>query len=320
MTSRAETRPSIVPADEAGIARAADLLKRGGLVALPTETVYGLAARASDGAAVARIFAAKARPRFNPLIVHLPDLHAVDRHVALPPAARTLVDRHWPGPLTLVAPKRPTAPVADLASAGLDTLAVRVPAHPVTRAVLRALGEGVVAPSANRSGRTSPTTAEHVAEDLKADVDLILDGGPCRHGLESTIIGFLGDGAPRMLRPGAIARAEIEDVLGPLAGATGAVAAPGMTTKHYAPQTPIRLNARKPETGEAFLAFGDAPPHDGAVANLSPTQDLAEAATNLFAMMRMLDAAGAARIAVAPIPETGLGEAINDRLRRAAAP
>lgn len=303
-------------ADAAGVAEAARLLCGGGLVALPTETVYGLAADAQNAHAVARIFAAKGRPRFNPLIAHLLGPAEAAREAVLSPLAERLMAAFWPGPLTLVLPRAPQATVCELACAGLATIALRAPAHPVMRAVLEACGRPLAAPSANRSGHVSPTTAAHVAADFPTGLDLILDAGPCALGLESTVVGILPDGPPTLLRPGALARGTIEAVAGPLAAPGPGLSSPGQLQSHYAPAAGLRLNATAPEAGEAMLGFG-------AVAgdlNLSPAGDVVEAAANLFAHLRTLDARGPARIAVAPIPDQGVGEAIQDRLRRAAAP
>ena len=299
------------------IARAADILRTGGLVALPTETVYGLAADATSGVAVARIYEAKGRPRFNPLIAHAADLEGAERVAVFTPLARRLAEAFWPGPLTLVLEKSSGA-VCDLATAGLDSIGVRVPAHPVARAVLNAVGGPLAAPSANPSGAVSPTTAQHVADGLGEKLDLILDGGPCTVGVESAIIDARGDQGV-LLRPGGLDRLALEAVAGPL-GAPAEVnakpSAPGMLTSHYAPRARVRLNAEEKRAGEVLLGFGGAP---GADRDLSPTGDLREAAAALFRLLRELDAEGASTIAVTPIPETGLGEAINDRLRRAAA-
>jgi len=308
---------NIKAASPAAIAEAATLLRAGKLVAFPTETVYGLGADATNGEAVAAIFAVKGRPRFNPLIVHVEDLEQAERLTVLPEEARKLARQFWPGALTLVAQRRPDCPVSLLASAGLDTLAIRAPSHRIARALLKEAGAPLAAPSANASGHVSPTTAEHVAEELGDKVDLILDGGATPLGIESTVVGFAG-GKPMLLRPGAIARQEIEAVTGPLASPPQALLSPGQLESHYAPRAKLRLNAPKAEGGETLLGIGpDAP---AAAANLSRRGDLKEAAANLFAILRALDASGAKTIAVMPIPETGLGEAINDRLRRAAAP
>jgi L-threonylcarbamoyladenylate synthase len=299
------------------IAEAGALLRAGGLVVFPTETVYGLGANALDERAVARIFAVKDRPRFNPLIVHLLDRAQADAFVAFHPVAAKLADRFWPGGLTLALPRRQPSPLALLVSAGLDTVAVRAPAHPIARDLIGAAGVPIAAPSANRSGRISPTTAADAAEEMGDALPLVVDGGPCPIGLESTVVGFDGERAV-LLRAGAITRADIEAITGPLEAPSGRVEAPGMLASHYAPRAQLRLNARVAGPGEVLLAFGpDAPP---AVVNLSAGADLAEAAANLFTMLRALDRAGPETIAVMPIPDTGLGEAINDRLARAAAP
>jgi L-threonylcarbamoyladenylate synthase len=309
----------------AGIVAAVEALQAGDLVGLPTETVYGLAADARNGQAVARIFAAKGRPHFNPLIVHVLSLDEAEKIAVFDAAARRLAEEFWPGALTLVLPKRPEAGIADLTTAGLDTIAIRVPAHPIARIVLSAFGGPIAAPSANRSGHVSPTTAAHVADDLDGEVACILDAGPTGIGLESTIVGFSG-GEAVLLRPGGVARSDIERVLGKelVAAEEGAaVSAPGMLASHYAPAATLRLNAAEVRSGEALLAFGPRlpPGSDGAVViqNLSESGDLTEAAANLFAALRELDRQ-ATTIAVVPIPHEGLGEAINDRLQRAAAP
>jgi L-threonylcarbamoyladenylate synthase len=322
------TEPAeIAAADPAAIERAARLLREGGLVAFPTETVYGLGADATSPQAVARIYAAKGRPSFNPLIAHVADLEAARAQAILPPAAIRLAAAFWPGPLTLVAPRAASGTVCDLACAGLSSVALRVPSAPVALALIRAAGRPIAAPSANRSGHVSPVTALHVVEDLDGAVDLVLDGGRAERGLESTILSFV-DEAPRLLRPGALAREEIEAILGaPLAGGAepgAAIVAPGMTASHYAPRARLRLDARELEPGEAgldFAAFLRARSGEGAmILDLSPRGDLTEAAANLYGHLRDLDARGAAAIAVAPIPSRGLGEAIADRLRRGAAP
>jgi L-threonylcarbamoyladenylate synthase len=306
------------------IREAARLLREGGLVAFATETVYGLGANALDGKAVARIFEAKGRPRFNPLIVHVASLDDARRFGVFAAEAEALARAFWPGPLTLVVPRREGTGLSDLVSAGLPTVALRVPLHETARALIGAAGVPVAAPSANRSGRVSATTAEHVVADFGGSVDMVLDGGPCAAGIESTIVGLAG-GTPVLLRAGAIARGGVEDVLGCKLGERGEGAqpqAPGMLSSHYAPRARMRLGGDAPREGEAFLAFGAAPGADGAshCLNLSERGDLREAAANLFAHLRALDATGASTIAVAPIPPEGLGEAINDRLRRAAAP
>ncbi|MBY6243761.1 L-threonylcarbamoyladenylate synthase [Methylosinus sp. Sm6] len=319
-------RAAVAPADAAAIERAGRLLREGGLVAFPTETVYGLGADATSPQAVARIYRAKGRPSFNPLIAHIADLDAALAEAALPKAAIRLAEAFWPGPLTLVAPRAAAGSVCDLACAGLASVALRVPAAPVARALIRAADRPIAAPSANRSGHVSPVTAAHVIADLNGAVDLVLDGGRAERGLESTIVSFVGE-RPRLLRPGAVAREELEAALGaPLAAASDAaeIVAPGMTASHYAPRARLRLNAGELERGEAGLDFAgmlrsraDA---GATILDLSPQGDLVEAAANLFGHLRELDARGAERIAVAPIPAHGLGEAINDRLRRAAAP
>jgi len=321
-------KTSILPAGPAAVAEAARLLAQGGLVAFPTETVYGLGADATNAAAIARLYQAKGRPAFNPLIAHVGDLAAARRIARFDAAAMALAEAFWPGPLTLVLPKTGDCPVADLATAGLETVAIRVPSHPVARQILRAFGRPVVAPSANISGHVSPTTAAHVQSDLAGRIDLIVDGGPVEVGVESSIVGCFE--VPMLLRPGGLPRGEIERVLGrPLAqppddqaGDGGQPLAPGMLASHYAPRTRVRLDAKRVEPGEALLAFGpDAVPGvDAATAvmNLSERGDLDEAAARLFGYLRALDARGARTIAVMPVPHHGLGEAINDRLRRAA--
>jgi L-threonylcarbamoyladenylate synthase len=327
-----ELATRVLAADRAAIAAAAHCLAAGGLVAFPTETVYGLGADATDSGAVARLYAAKGRPSFNPLIAHVADAAAA-RVLARFDAAAERLAAFWPGPLTLVLPKTPACPVADLATAGLDSIALRVPAHAVARDILGAFGGPVVAPSANRSGHVSPTTAAHVAADLAGQIDLIIDGGPTPVGVESTIVACLGD-RPVVLRPGGLAREAIERVLGePLADPPNASLqpadqgdplAPGQLASHYAPKARLRLDAESVRPGEALLAFGPmrfpGAEQASTVLNLSSESDIIEAAANLFSHLRALDASGAAVIAVMPVPHEGLGEAINDRLRRAAAP
>lgn len=324
-----ELATRLIPASAEAIAKAAQTLVDGGLVAFPTETVYGLGADATSPTAVARLYAAKGRPRFNPLIAHVAGPAAAHALARFGAAAEKLAATFWPGPLTLVLPKLATCPVAELATAGLDSIAVRIPNHPVARDLLAAFGKPIVAPSANRSGHVSPTTAAHVMADLRGRVDLIVDGGATPVGVESTIVACLD--RPTLLRPGGVPRADIERVLGlPLAVApaidsdSNAPIAPGMLASHYAPRAGMRLNARDVRDGEALLAFGAIlpPGKDRSVAtlNLSPGADTVEAAANLFSHLRQLDASGASRIAVMPIPQSGLGEAINDRLARAAAP
>ena len=318
----------LLPAGADAVAEAARCLLNGGLVGFPTETVYGLGADAANPAAIARLYQAKGRPAFNPLIAHVGDLAAAEAIAQFDSRARALAQAFWPGPLTLVLPKAQNCPIADLATAGLNTVAVRVPAHNVARALLQAFGGAVVAPSANRSGHVSPTTAAHVLADLDGRIDLILDGGPVEVGVESTIIGCFDE--PVLLRAGGLPREAIERLLGrallapqePDADSPHPLA-PGMLASHYAPRARVRLQATDVHPGEALLAFGpDALPGlDKAVAvmNLSESGDLTEAATKLFGYLRALDTYGAAGIAVMPVPGHGLGEAINDRLRRAAA-
>jgi L-threonylcarbamoyladenylate synthase len=302
---------------------AAECLSRGGLVAFPTETVYGLGADATDGQAVARLYEAKGRPAFNPLIAHVPDLASARALAVFNADAEALAAAFWPGPLTLVLPRKPDCPVSDLATAGLDTIAIRVPDHALARAILRAFGKPIVAPSANVSGHVSPTTAGHVLADLDGKIDLIVDGGPTPVGIESTIVACLDK--PTILRPGGLSRAAIAASLGrdlaqAIEPADETPLAPGMLESHYAPRTKLRLNATQLEPGEVLLAFGTPLPGAQAILNLSENADMSEAAANLFGHLRRLDAMAAPSIAVMPIPDEGLGEAINDRLRRAAAP
>jgi L-threonylcarbamoyladenylate synthase len=320
----------VLTADATAIAEAARTLAAGALVAFPTETVYGLGADATNGEAVARLYAAKGRPSFNPLIAHVVGLEPARRLAQFRPDALRLAQAFWPGPLTLVLPKAPDCVVAELATAGLDSIAVRVPDHPVAQKILAALGRPVVAPSANRSGHVSPTAAAHVLADLDGRIDLIVDGGATTVGVESTIVACLDE--PALLRPGGLPRETIERALGrPLADAVATCAdageaplAPGMLASHYAPRTRLRLDAGRVEAGEALLAFGPAlaagAGNAAQVLNLSARGDLVEAAANLFSHLRALDAAGATAIAAMPVPHDGLGEAINDRLKRAAAP
>ena len=313
-------------ADAAGIAEAARLLRAGRLVAIPTETVYGLAADATDARAVAAIYAAKQRPHFNPLIVHLPEAGAALALGVADGRARALAAALWPGPLTLVLPAAPDCPVTLLARAGLDTVALRVPAHPLAQAVLAATARPVAAPSANVSGRVSPTTAGHVFAELDGRIDAVLDGGPCPVGVESSVLD-LGGAEAVLLRPGGATREAIEAVIGPVRlaeGGAGTPRGPGMLASHYAPVLPLRLRATEARPDEALLAFGAAPAGAALVFNLSEAGDLAEAAARLFAGLRHLDAEGRrrglVRIAAMAVPEAGLGLAINDRLARAAAP
>ncbi len=317
----------ILNADDAAIRRAGDLLRAGRLVAFPTETVYGLGADATNDRAVAQIFEAKGRPTFNPLIVHVQNVEEARRHARFTADAEALASAFWPGGITLVLPRRETTAVSLLVSAGLDTVALRVPVHPLAQSLLRATGRPIAAPSANASGEVSPTRAGHVMESLghAEALALILDGGPCPLGLESTVIGFPEGGVPTLLRPGAVAREAIEIVLARKLEAANAASgeagrsSPGQLASHYAPRSGLRLNAASPQDGELWLAFGA--DTEKADMNLSPSGNLTEAAANLFAMLRALDAMSEGRvIAVAPVPRMGLGEAINDRLARAAAP
>ncbi len=294
--------------------KAARAIRNGGLVAIPTETVYGLAGDATNGEAVARIFAAKGRPNFNPLISHVSSMEMAETLAVFSPMALELAERFWPGPLTLVLPKSRNCPVSDLATAGLDSIAIRAPSDVTARGLIEATKCPLAAPSANRSEQLSPTTAQHVADELGDKVDLILDGGPCQSGVESTVISLIGD-QPALLRPGALSRLEIEASTGPLAAPSGEIVSPGMMRRHYAPNAKLRLNVTKPESDEAYLGFGHTPYK--VAANLSNSGDLIEAAANLFAMLRILDLQYG-KIAIAPIPHEGLGEAINDRLNRAA--
>ncbi|HXC56593.1 MAG TPA: L-threonylcarbamoyladenylate synthase [Rhizomicrobium sp.] len=308
-------------ADDGAIREAARLLGAGGLVAFPTETVYGLGADAADGRAVARVFEAKGRPQFNPLIVHVAGRAEAERHAVFNAVARRLADALWPGALTLVLPRARGCRLSELVSAGLGTVALRVPAHPVAASLIAQSGLAIAAPSANASGRITATTAAHVAQSLGDKVDLILDGGATPLGLESTVIGFDGERCV-LLRAGAIPRETIEAIAGPLAMPEGGtVQAPGQLASHYAPRAALRLNAMTVRPDEALLAFGPLVASGGRrTLNLSAAGDLREAAANLFAMLHALDASGAAAIAAMPIPRHGLGEAINDRLSRAAAP
>lgn len=309
--------------DATGVARAAAILHAGGLVALPTETVYGLAADARDDRAVARIFEAKGRPRFNPLIVHLPDLAAARAYAVADARAERLASAFWPGPLTLVLPLRPDAGLSPLVTAGLDSVAIRVPAHPLARRIMVAFGGPLAAPSANASGKVSPTRAAHVldaAGGLDGRIEAVIDGGDCTVGVESTIVALTGP-HPLLLRPGGLPAEAIEACLGePLAtgGDAAKPTAPGQLLSHYAPAAHVRLNADAPDAGEAWLGFG--PGAAAATINLSPSGDLVEAAARLFHALREIDPGPGGRIAVSPIPDHGLGRAINDRLRRAAAP
>ncbi|HSU05017.1 MAG TPA: L-threonylcarbamoyladenylate synthase [Acetobacteraceae bacterium] len=315
----------LLTADRAGLRQAAALLRAGELVAFGTETVYGLGADATNARAVAAIFDAKQRPRFNPLICHYADAAAAFADVLPNPVAELLGERLWPGPLTLVLPRRPGSRVALLTGAGLDTLAVRVPSHPVARALIAETGRPIAAPSANRSGRVSPTTAQDVVDELGGRIAAVLDCGVCTVGVESTVLDLTGE-RPSLLRPGGATLDTIQAVAGPVlcGGGSGEVRSPGMLMSHYAPLVPLRLNAQEVSPDEALLAFGTPVQGAAALFNLSARRDLTEAAARLFSGLRHLDAAaqarGLARIAAMPVPETGLGMAINDRLRRAAAP
>jgi L-threonylcarbamoyladenylate synthase len=315
----AQMSPNVLPADGAGIAEAVRLLRAGGTVAVPTETVYGLAARADSDAAVAAIYRAKGRPDFNPLIVHVPDVAAAEGLAVLDGRARALAAAFWPGPLTMVLPRRDDAPLAAAVTAGLPTVALRVPAHPVMRALLAAAGLPLAAPSANRSGGVSPTSAVHVAASLGSRADLILDGGETQQGLESTIVALRPGGGWQVLRPGPVTEGDLAAVLGADAAAMTSdearIEAPGQLASHYAPGKPVRLGAVTAEPGEFLIGFGGVV---GAV-SLSEAGDLIEAAARLYACLHRAAGAPEARIAVAPIPEDGIGVAINDRLRRAAA-
>lgn len=320
----------ILRPDAAGIARASELLRQGALVAFPTETVYGLGADATNDRAVASVFDAKGRPHFNPLICHFTGADAAFDQVVANDMARALAEKFWPGPLSLVLPRQEGSRIALLAGAGLETLAVRVPAHPVAQALLAASGTPIAAPSANRSGQVSPTTAAHVLDGLAGRIAAVIDAGACAVGLESTVLDLTDK--PFLLRPGGVPIEAIEALIGAVrralpidaAGATPTLRSPGLLVSHYAPVLPVRLAARQANADEALLAFGPVPPGAGAEFQLSASRDLTEAAANLFAGLRALDTQGQARglvrIAAMPVPEQGLGAAINDRLRRAAAP
>lgn len=307
------------------IRRAAEIIRAGGLVAIPTETVYGLAADATNDRAAARIFEAKGRPQFNPLIVHVADIGTARNHASPSPLAERLAAHFWPGPLTLVLPRRENSPLSLLVSAGLNTVAIRSPAHPIARALLETVGVPLAAPSANRSGSISPTRAEHVRDGLGDAVDMILDGGPSAVGLESTIVKVEG-GEATLLRAGGVSLEELERFIGaPLQrAAPGAIEAPGMLASHYAPAARLRINVDEPRADEVYLAFGRRPPNHPFSLNLSVSGDVREAAANLFAALhaadRLVKDHRLAGISVAPVPTTGLGLAINDRLKRAASP
>ena len=313
------TAARIVTSDNANIELAIDALKRGRAIGIPTETVYGLAADASNPGAVALIYAIKGRPSFNPLIAHVASVEMARDEGVMDERAEALAAAFWPGPLTLVLPAAANGRTCELARAGLTTIAVRVPSHPVTQALLTLMQGPLAAPSANPSGRLSPTRAIEVAAELGGAVEFVIDGGPCEAGIESSIVAILPDVAPTLLRPGAIARDRIESITGPLAQPSGTtITAPGQLQSHYAPRARLRLNAEHAEPDELLLGFG---PHAPVGAeNLSVSGDLTEAAANLYQQLRQLDASGAEKIAVMPIPREGLGEAINDRLQRAAAP
>jgi L-threonylcarbamoyladenylate synthase len=313
------TMAPIIAGDEAGIAFAVAALRRGAVIGIPTETVYGLAADASDPQAVALVYAIKARPSFNPLISHVASIDMARREGIMDERAEALAEAFWPGPLTLVLPAAPGGRTCELARAGLSTLALRVPSHPIAQALLSQMNGPLAAPSANPSGRLSPTQAGDVASELGGKVEAVLDGGRCRAGIESTIISVLPGSAPSLLRPGAIAREDIEAIVGPLTEPEAhAISAPGQLQSHYAPRAKLRLNATHVGPDEVLLGFGASAPSN--TDNLSVTGDLTEAAANLYRLLRTLDASGATTIAVMPIPSSGLGEAINDRLQRAAAP
>ncbi|HLT20582.1 MAG TPA: L-threonylcarbamoyladenylate synthase [Thermomicrobiales bacterium] len=309
----------VIGVSDADLDRAASIILAGGLVAMPTETVYGLAADATNGVAVARIYTAKGRPSFNPLICHVSGLTMAEEHAEFTPLARRLAERFWPGPLTLVLPRKPASAIADLVTAGLPSIALRSPKHVAALGLIARVGRPLAAPSANPSETLSPTTAQHVAHNLASKIDLILDGGACAAGLESTIVAP-GERGAVMLRPGALARAEIEQLTGPLTSpeAAAGVLAPGMTRRHYAPRARLRLDALDRRPGEAYLGFGAPPEGVSPSLNLSIRGDVEEAAANLFAMLRTLDEQHDS-IAVAPIPMEGVGEGIVDRLKRGAA-
>lgn len=321
--SEAEIFRITEPTSDSVMSDAAALIRQGRLVAFPTETVYGIGADATSDHAVAAVFAAKQRPEFNPLIIHIASVDAVSALVDFSDLAARLAERFWPGALSLILPRRADCPVSLLAGAGLDTLALRVPDHGIAQALLAAAGRPIAAPSANLSGQISPTRAEHVAASLGSAVDLILDGGPCRLGIESTVIDLTGE-RPVLLRPGGVTREELEDAIGPIEAVSETSlkpSSPGMLASHYAPRVALRAGVRDIRAGEALLSFGR---HEltgfAEERNLSPTGDLAEAAANLFVMMRALDRPEYTGIAAMTVPDQGLGRAINDRLERAATP
>jgi len=321
----------ILRSDNAGVTQAAALLRAGALVAFGTETVYGLGGDATDPRAVAAIFDAKGRPRFNPLICHYASAGRAFRDVVADRRALRIAAAFWPGPLTLVLPRQPDCPVASLTGAGLDTLAVRVPRHAVALGLLQAVDLPIAAPSANRSGQVSPTSARHVLDGLQGRIAAVLDSGPCEVGIESTVLDLTGN-VPVLLRPGGVAVRDLEACLGPIhradrheaAAAASGLRSPGLMVSHYAPDLPVRLNAESVADDEALLAFGPPPPGGRCQFQLSPSSDVVEAAGRLFEGLRWLDAEGvrlgAGRIAVMAVPDSGLGLAINDRLQRAAAP
>jgi len=316
---RLMSAPPIIAGNAAGIALALSALRQGAVIGMPTETVYGLAADASDPKAVALIYAIKARPSFNPLISHVASIEMARREGIMDQRAEALAEAFWPGPLTLVLPAAPGGRTCELARAGLPTLALRIPSHPIALALLSQMDGPLAAPSANPSGRLSPTQAGDVASELGNKVEVVLDGGACRAGIESTIVSILPGSAPALLRPGAIAREDIEAILGPLEEPEAhAISAPGQLQSHYAPRARLRLNATQAGPDEVLLGFGLGAP--ATAENLSASGDLTEAAANLYRLLRALDASGAATIAVMEVPSSGLGEAINDRLQRAAAP
>jgi L-threonylcarbamoyladenylate synthase len=326
--SRSEKRGQVLGATERDIAFAAETLLQGDIIGMPTETVYGLAADATQGEAVARIYEAKGRPIFNPLISHVSDLEMAEEHGIFSKEARKLAEHFWPGPLTLVVPSRPGSKISDLARAGLDSVALRVPAHPVALDLIRALKRPIAAPSANRSGRISPTSAKDVIEELGEKVALVLDGGDTQIGVESTIVSCVeSNGLLRQLRPGGIPFEEMSATLDTRITRdviSGPLISPGLLASHYAPLAPVRMNCTKFREGDAILAYGNIEttefPASSPLYNLSPSGDLRQSASNLFSALRTLDAFQPKAIAVMPIPSTGLGEAINDRLSRAASP
>lgn len=316
------TTTPVLDRSDSSVARAAEALRRGELIGIPTETVYGLAGDATNDRAVAAIFAAKGRPQFNPLIVHVAAVEDARRLVTFDSRAEALAARFWPGPLTMVLPRRPDCGISLLCAAGLDSLAIRLPVHPVARAIIAAADRPLAAPSANPSGRLSPTRADHVARSLGGKLALVIDGGPATVGVESTVIDLTGP-RPVLLRQGGLAEEDLAAAVGALDLATpdGPVKSPGMLASHYAPRLPLRLEALTVAPDEALLAFGpDAPAGAHTTLNLSPSGDLVEAAAHLFDYLHRLDASGARAIAAMPVPDRGLGRAINDRLRRAAQP